>query len=181
MTHFPLQSPELATDPVVRRVFEEIERELGFGIVPNVFRAMAGHPGLLESTWSQFRAVVLQGRLPRVLKEMVGVVVSAAHDSPYARLVHLHSLGMQGVNADVLAELARGTTRGPGLSPANVAVLTFARAAALTPKALSAADFHALEEVGLSIDEALEVVAAVQVFSAINAFTDIAAVPVDAV
>src|SRR3954471_7446262 len=101
MSRFPLVSPDAITDPLARRVYAEIEGELGFGIVPNVFKAMATNPPFLEANWNLFRATVLQGLLPRVLKEMIGVVVSAAHDSPYARLVHLHSLGVQGVADEV--------------------------------------------------------------------------------
>ena len=86
------------SDPVVRAVFGEIERELGFGIVPNIFRAMAGQPAVLRATWDLFRATVLQGTLPRAVKEMIGVAVSAANHSPYALAVHMHSLGVQGVN-----------------------------------------------------------------------------------
>jgi len=55
---FPLADPATVTDPVVRAVFGEIERELGFGIVPNVFRAMAGQPAVLRATWDLFRATV---------------------------------------------------------------------------------------------------------------------------
>src|SRR5579872_1459761 len=89
--------PAGVVDPTVRGVFLEIERELGFGIVPNVFRAMAGQPAVLRATWDLFRATVLEGELPRIVKEMVGIVVSSANNSEYALKVHLHSLGVQGV------------------------------------------------------------------------------------
>jgi hypothetical protein len=63
---FPLVDPAGATDPVVRAVFDEIERELGFGIVPNLSRALAGQPAVLRATWDLFRATVLKGELPRI-------------------------------------------------------------------------------------------------------------------
>ncbi|HEY0253669.1 MAG TPA: carboxymuconolactone decarboxylase family protein, partial [Kofleriaceae bacterium] len=94
-------------DATVERVYKQIEAELGFGMVPNVFRAMEANPGFLEGMWGTFRAVVLEGRLPRVVKEMVGIVVSYVHGSSYARDVHLHSLTVQGIDKDVLGVLAR--------------------------------------------------------------------------
>lgn len=179
MSRFELYVVANATDPTVVRVFDEIQRELGFGIVPNVFRAMASNPGVLEANWMLFRAVVLKGRLPRVLKEMVGVVVSTVHESRYARLVHLHSLSMQAVSGDTLAALADGRIEGVNLPPASIAVLKFARAAAASPRAITARQFADLREVGLSDAEVFEVVSAIELFTAVNAFTDLGDIPVD--
>ncbi|HEY4057440.1 MAG TPA: carboxymuconolactone decarboxylase family protein [Kofleriaceae bacterium] len=174
-----LIAPGTSSDPVVNRVFGEIERELGFGMVPNVFRSMANHPGLLDATWSMFRAVVLTGRLPRVVKEMIGIVVSYIHDSHYARDVHLHSLTVQGIDRDVLGVLARGDTPSRGLAPAHAAVLAFARQAAAKPQGISKTAFQQMVDAGLESEDIVEVIAAIELFSAINSYTDIAAVPLD--
>lgn len=173
--------PAAATDPVTVRVYAEIERELGFGIVPNVFQAMGSCPWFLEANWGAFRATVLHGSLPRLVKEMIGVVVSTANGSDYARLVHLHSLGLQGVADDVLEALSSGETSYPSLSPSIVAVLQFAQKAARTATSLTDADFASLTDAGLSADETFEVLATIQVFNAVNVFTDAAQVPIDAI
>lgn len=175
-----LIAPGTSSDPTVIRVFAEITQELGFGIVPNVFRALANHPGLLDSTWNMFRAVVLQGNMPRVVKEMVGIVVSYVHDSPYARDVHLHSLTVQGIDKEILAVLARGDTPSKGIAPAHAAVLAFARHAATKPNAIPQSARDAMTNAGLDTEDIMEVIASIQLFSAINAFTCVAAVPLDA-
>jgi uncharacterized peroxidase-related enzyme len=179
MTQVPLLTADQLTDPVAARVYGEIERELGFGIVPNVFRAMATNPTVLEANWNLFRSVVLQGQLPRLLKEMIGVVVSAVHSSDYARLVHLHSLSVQGVSENVLRSLSEGTLDADGLSPATVATLRFAQRVATSPREAGSAGVIDLEGTGLSPAEVLEVLAAVQVFTAVNIFTDTVQVPID--
>lgn len=158
------------------RVHREIEQELGFGIVPNVFRAMDPHPQLLEANWNMFRSVVLEGQLPRVLKEMIGVVVSAVHGSEYARQVHLHSLGMQGVTKEILAGLAEGAVDVPGLPPTTIAALRFAQDAAKKP---GSADIATLKDAGLVEAEIMEIVGSIELFSAVNAFTDTMRVAVD--
>jgi uncharacterized peroxidase-related enzyme len=173
-------APDAATDPTVARVYHEIETELGFGIVPNVFRAMGSHPDFLAANWNLFRSVVLRGHLPRVVKEMVGIVVSVVHNSTYARDVHLHSLAIQGIDRQVLAMLARGEQPTDGLSAAHLAVVEFARAAAASPNDVSPARIESLRANGLDQVEIFEVIAAVQLFTAINSFTDVAAVPLDA-
>ncbi|GAC1316119.1 MAG: carboxymuconolactone decarboxylase family protein [Chloroflexota bacterium] len=179
--HVRLLDPQEVTDPVARNVFAEIEHELGFGIVPNVFRAMAENPAVLEVNWQLFRSTVLTGRLPRMLKEMVGVVVSCVHSSAYARLVHLHSLGVQGVSAKALSALAEGAVEVHELSPTTVAVLRFAQRVARSPGDIKAADFAALRDAGLDGAEVLEVLASIQLFTSINLFTDAASVPIDAI
>lgn len=179
MSRFPLLAPSAATDPVTTRVYAEIESELGFGIVPNVFRAMGSCPWFLEANWNSFRAIVLHGSLPRLVKEMIGVVVSTVHDSSYARLVHLHSLGLQGVADDVLQALSKGETDCPSLSPSTVAVLRFSQMAAQRPGAITDGDLAALAEAGLTTEEQFEVLATIQLFSAVNLFTDAADVELD--
>lgn len=166
-------------DPVVARVYKEIEAELGFGMVPNVFKAMAGMPPFLDASWAMFRGVVLEGRLPRVVKEMIGIVVSFVHNSAYARDVHLHSLTVQGIDKDVLGVLARGDTPSRGMPPAHAAVLAFARIAASSPTGIPDASREALVRAGLDGEEILEVTATISLFSAINAFTDTAKVQLD--
>lgn len=181
-SRFALVDPATVSDPVVRAVFGEIERELGFGIVPNIFRAMAGQPAVLRATWDLFRATVLQGTLPRAVKEMIGVAVSAANHSPYALAVHMHSLGVQGVNEDTLAVLASGAADAPGMAPSVTAIIRFAhKAAHQGPLAITSADVAALEDEGISTEELGEIVAAINLFQYVNSFTDLASVPLDAI
>ncbi len=178
---FPLLDPAAATDPVVRAVYAEIERELGFGIVPNLFRAMGGQPAVLRATWDLFRATVLEGRLPRIVKEMVGIVVSAANNSEYALAVHLHSLGVQGVAEGTLAALAAGAAEAPGVAPGIVALIRLAhRAARHGPLAVTDADVAAVYAEDITAEDLAEVFAAIDLFRYINGFTDLARVPVDA-
>jgi hypothetical protein len=55
MAHFPLEDYEHVTDPKVKAVYEEIRTELGFGMVPNLFKSMASNPDFLEASWKCFR------------------------------------------------------------------------------------------------------------------------------
>jgi hypothetical protein len=122
---FPvLAHPATATDPILRRVFAEIQQELGFGIVPNIFRSMAHNPPLLAANWQKFQHTILHGSLPRTVKEMIGVIVSGTNRNLYARMAYLHSLSV------------------------------------------SDAELH-------------EIVATIDLFQSMNAYTDLARVPID--
>jgi len=167
-----------ATDPQVRRTFDVVEQELGFGMVPNIFRSMAYNPPLLAANWSKFKATILVGDLPRTVKEMIGVVVSEVNKSEYARLVHLHSLSVQGVPELWLKQLTVQSGDETDLPDSLAAVLPFAQRAARDP--LSIKDYSALTKAGFTNKEIFEVVASIDLFQSVNAYTDLACVPVDA-
>jgi len=63
MARFPIVEYENATTPQLKAVYDEIIAELGFGIVPNLFKSMATNPDVLEANWDQFRATILKGRI----------------------------------------------------------------------------------------------------------------------
>ncbi|MGE3276130.1 MAG: carboxymuconolactone decarboxylase family protein [Vicinamibacterales bacterium] len=181
MSHNVPQAAAVAEDPTVGLVYREIEEQLGFGIVPNVFRAMAAHPAVLEANWFMFQRVVLGGVLPRAVKEMVGVVIGAVRGSAYVRDVHTHSLGMQGVTREVLSALAAGDLRAAAGTPATVALLELARDAAAGGADRVRGGIARLRAAGLSEVEALEGIGAIELFLAVATLTDILDVPLDQV
>ncbi len=115
-----------------QQTFDQIEQELGVGMVPRIFKLFESQPLLLAHLWGQFRGVVLQGRLPRVLKEMIGLVIAKANHCDYVRLVHLHRLSLQGVEPDVLEAVSRGNYESAQISILAQKALTFVALATST-------------------------------------------------
>lgn len=179
MNTFTRQPVHAHADPIVRVVFSEIVEELGFGLVPNVFHAMAPMPEVLDAHWCMVRATLLHGRIGRTLKEMVGLVVSIVNATGYSRSLLLQSLTRQGVDLDLLASVACGNHRARGLGAKDTAMLDFARAVALREGRITAADHARAEAMGLSREERLEIVAAVQLFTSLDRFAEAAGVPHD--
>ena len=175
---FPLIAEDAATDPLLVQIYAEIRQELGFGMVPNIFKAMAIRPTLLQTQWNAFRAIILQGHLPRTIKEMVGVLISQANGSEYAMRVHLHGLSALGMSQEVLQALVQDYASCP-LPEREKAVLRFGLLAAADPLTLSDADYAILRSHDLSEAEIFEIVATAGLFSQINSFTDSAGVPID--
>lgn len=159
------------------RVRQEIASELGFGIVPNLFGVADKNADVQRALWYAFRHIVLAGKLPRTIKEMMGVIVSKQAGSTYAAQVHLHALTLQGVEAPVLAALERGEAPA-GVPRKTKALLQFAYSAARQPH--DPGETRLLEGVGLSDEERLEAVAVVGLFRMVNTWTDLLDVPLDA-
>jgi len=171
MSLVTLFDPTTVTHPKTKAVFDEITTELGFGIVPNLFKSMAANPDILEANWKKFRSTMLQGNLPRTLKEMIGVAISQANDSQYALRVHLHGLSALGMSEEVLQTLVSDFDACP-LPIREKAVIQFGLKAAVNPKGLTSADYQALRNLGLDETEIYEILATANLFTGVNQYTD---------
>lgn len=70
-------------DPIVQRVYGEIQKTFGIPFVPNIFKALAHCPAALETKWNSYKAVMLRGKVSRLTKELVAVAVSAVNGCFY--------------------------------------------------------------------------------------------------
>ncbi len=179
MTHFTIIEYEQVTDPKVKEVYNQILAELGFGIVPNIFKSMAINPDILEANWKKFRATILQGDVPRTLKEMVGVAISQANNSMYALKVHLHGLSALGMSEEILQTLVSNFDACP-LPEREKAVIKFGLLAGTKPLELNESHYQNLQSFGLDDSEIFEIVAAADLFSSVNRYTDAIALEIDA-
>ncbi len=178
MTHFPIVEYDQATDPKVKAVYDEILSELGFGIIPNLFKSMAINPDILEANWKKFSSTILKGDVPRTLKEMVGVAISQSNNSMYALKVHLHGLSALGMSEEVLSTLVSNFDACP-LPAREKAVIKFGLLAGTNPLELNESHYQNLLDLGLDQSEIFEIVAAADLFSSVNRYTDAIALEID--
>ena len=157
-------------------VYGEIRACLGLGMVPSVFRAMAavGHDVLVQN-WTAFRQTVLEGVLPRPVKEMIALVVSREQGCGYGVRFHSQTLFQLGVALPVVRCLAeQGDCQE---FPTDLRqMLAFARECSLDPEG---ADPDRLEMAGISGDHAVEVVDTVLIATGISRFAAECGLPAD--
>ena len=68
----------------VRAVFADIRETLGIEFVPNMYRALAAKPALLEQKWAQIKSVMQgPGKLDPLTREIVAVAVSTVSGCDY--------------------------------------------------------------------------------------------------
>jgi AhpD family alkylhydroperoxidase len=169
-----------------QQTFEQIEQELGAGMVPRIFKLLESQPLLLAHLWGQFRAIVLQGHLPRVLKELLGLMVARATHCEYVQVVHLHSLTLQNVDRQALASVSQGDYEAVELSDLTKAALRFAALATTTRAAYSSSvesqdtwqklreqTAQALAATALEEEEKFELAATVALFEQICAIANL--------
>jgi uncharacterized peroxidase-related enzyme len=170
---------ENLTDAKAKQIYDDIKARLGFGIVPNLFKSMGSTPNFLETQWHHFDTTILQGSLPRTLKEMIGVAISQANDSQYALRVHLHGLSALGMSEEVLRTLVSDFEACP-LPTREKAVIRFGLLAATDPHSLTDAHYDELGAQGLDEEEIFEIIATANLFTGVNQYTDTIALEIDA-
>lgn len=102
---------EVAADPRVKAVFDDIRAVRNSDFVNNFWRALANQPAVLERTWASLKEVmVAPGALDPLTRELVYIAVSVANGCSYC--VHSHTAaarakGMsEAQHADLLAVIA---------------------------------------------------------------------------
>lgn len=104
-----------------RHLFEDLERERGF--VPNLYRALAHSPRLLEEFLRMGAAMRAPGALPPRLKELAILRVAALTGAETMRVSHLPAARASGLAENAIEGIARGFVE--GLSPDQRAVIQF--------------------------------------------------------
>jgi len=96
---------ETDATPEVKAVYAEVKKTFGVTFVPNIFKAMANHPGYLEVTWSRFKVIMGPGQLDPKTKQVIALAVSATNNCEYCVNAHSAALKQMGYDDVALTEL----------------------------------------------------------------------------
>ena len=89
----------------VRAVFDDIMATRKMDWVNNFWKALANHPPTLQRTWESVKAVMADGALDPLTKEMVYLAVSATNGCEYCINAHTASARKAGMSDEMLGEL----------------------------------------------------------------------------
>lgn len=157
-------------------LYGDIRTRLGLREVPCVFKAMAAvsHDVLVQN-WTAFRQTVLEGALPRTVKQMVALVVAREQGCDYGISLFSQVLFQLGVDSPVVQSLAEHGDCTDFPHPLRQ-LLAFARAYSLDPDGV---DPDTLELEGFSEDDSAEVVDAVLMTTGLVHFATECGLPPD--
>jgi AhpD family alkylhydroperoxidase len=97
---------DVAGDPRVKAVFDDIRTTRRSDFVNNFWRALANQPALLERTWSSIKEVMVEpGALDPLTKELIYVAVSATNNCSYCVHSHTAAARAKGLTDQQYAEL----------------------------------------------------------------------------
>lgn len=160
MSRIALVNPSQASTQAAP-VLEQIHG--AFGVVPNMFRAVANSPSALNSMWGSFAALG-GGTLGARLGEQIAVAIADRNRCDYCLAVHTVLGQKAGASAAEMAAAQAGESQ----DPRTAAALMFALAVVERRANIDDADVEALRAAGFSDGEIVEIMAHV----ALNLFTN---------
>jgi AhpD family alkylhydroperoxidase len=96
---------EVAAEPAVKAVFDDIRTTRKSDFVNNFWRALANQPRLLERTWASVKQVMIEpGTLDPLTKELVYIAVSAGNSCSYCVHSHTAAARAKGLTDEQYAE-----------------------------------------------------------------------------
>lgn len=96
---------ESSANPRVKAIFDDIKATKKIDFVPNFWRAMAAHPGNLERAWNQGKAIMQDGKVSLLVKEIVAVAVSVTNSCRYCINAHTAACLKLGLDQESLGEV----------------------------------------------------------------------------
>lgn len=171
MSRLPLVDPDTATGPA-GDLLAAVRKS--FGAVPNMFKAMANSPALLEG-YLGLSAALAAGTLPVATRERLALTVSEQNGCSYCLSAHTFVASMVGIGADDV-EAAR---HAESVDPAVAAVLQFAARVNDTRGDVNGADLAAARAAGLTGEQIAEVIGHVALTVLTNYFNKAVNVDID--
>jgi uncharacterized peroxidase-related enzyme len=160
MARVNLVDPASAT-ATVKPTLDQIKG--AFGVVPNMFKAVANSPAALQSMWASFGALG-GGTIGAKLGEQIAVAVADRNDCNYCLAAHTVLGQKAGASAAEMAEAQAGRST----DPRTAAALAFALKVVENRGAVTDADVQALRAAGFDDGAIVEILAHV----ALNLFTN---------
>jgi uncharacterized peroxidase-related enzyme len=164
-------APEAASDRA-RSLLDAVKSKLG--IVPNMTRAMANSPAVLDG-YLQFSGALSKGSLPARLREQLSLAVAQANGCEYCLAAHSTIGKMVGLTTEQIRDSRLGTA----VDPRADALIRFALEVVQTRGRVSDATLAEVREAGFDDGVLAEVVAHVALDVFTNYFNNVAQTDVD--
>jgi len=177
MSHIKILEPELAPDSV-RAVYSDFYRRMSFPAAPNFIKVQGHSPSAVQGSWDLVRNVLVMGKIPRYVKEMLFVAISKKRGCSYCEAAHVACCRMLGVDQKLLHRLVSDIG---GMADYRLRdMLLFGLKCASEPRAINEGDFGVLRRHGLDDSEIVELIAMSALAVYANIMADATAVPPDA-
>ena len=171
MSRFHQIAPESATGKG-KELLDAVKGKLG--LVPNMTRAMANAPAVLNG-YLQLSGALGQGTLPAKTREQIALVVGQANGCDYCLAAHSTIGKMVGLTADQIRDSRHGTA----IDPKADALIRFARKVVDSKGRVSDGDLQDVRDAGFDDGAIAEVVANVALNIFTNYFNHVAETDID--
>ena len=91
--------------PAVREIYDDIMATRNIDWINNFWKVLAVQPELLKRTWNGVKAVMADGEIDAVTKEMIYIAVSVTNGCQYCINSHTAGARKKGMTDGMLSEL----------------------------------------------------------------------------
>ena len=168
MPRIPLVKKEEASGEV-KEIFDEIEK--GFGMVPNIMLAYANHPPLLRANWQKMKAVMMEGTLPKKVKEGIALGVSVDNACTYCTGHHTNNLSGLGFTNEQIDALKQQLDN-DGFENNEQTLIRFCRSVSRDANKIPDKMVQEVRDAGYSDSQIAEAIGVVELFAGFNRFLD---------
>lgn len=158
-----------SVDNQVQELFAEINA--AFGRIPNLFKVYAHHLPLLEANWHKVKQVMMEGVLPRKVKESIAVLVSKDNSCNYCIAAHEGALQSIGFTPEEIKIIETDLDQAD-FTQKEKALIRFARKANSAPLQVTDEEVSAVRTAGATDAELVEALGVMELFTAFNKFLD---------
>jgi uncharacterized peroxidase-related enzyme len=168
MAHLP--------DPTDQQIKAEAKAVLdnfrtAYGRPSHIFRNMSWNARFVRTASEAWHSLVVEpGTLPRWVKEAIVVITCTTQQTPYCVEGHSHALRREKLDENQVISIQ--THAFEGFSDPELSIFRFAHKAAAAPKSLTPADYQRLQDLNLSNETILEILAVVWANTAMNMIVD---------
>ena len=171
MSRLNLIAPEDANGKA-KELLDAVKGKLG--LVPNMTRAMANSPAVLDG-YLQLSGALGKGKLPAKIREQLALAVAQANGCDYCLAAHSTIGKMVGLTADQIRDSRLGTA----VDPKTDVLIRFARKVNESRGRVSDRDIAEVREAGFDDGAIAEVVAHVALNVFTNYFNNVAETDID--
>jgi uncharacterized peroxidase-related enzyme len=159
--------------PAIRALFESFRRTRGN--IPNLFRAVASRPPIVETLFAHLQAVMGPGTVDSLLKELLAVRVSQVNGCGYCLASHSTLVKRLGGTDEQIEQACRSEYK--AFDPAWAAALDYAAAVAAPGGHVSDAAYTRLAA-HWEAAQIVEITAVCAAFSLFNRFANALQIPI---
>lgn len=149
-----------------------------FGCIPNLFQAYAKHPPLLAANWNKVKLLLLNGKMARLPKEVIALLVSHDNGCSYCIAAHSAALKSMGIGEPQIEDIIQGNLAAY-LHERDIELVNFARKANQRHHDIGKDDIDRLIELGYAEAEIVEALGVMELFAGFNRFARAMKIEVD--
>jgi len=182
MAHFPLIK-DVKANADLKQAYQEMQEyeimQNNFAL--NLFTSQGLRPDLLIATWTLMKSIMLEGRLPAALKQMIMQAISTQNKCRYGMFIHSKMLEKLSQLNKIKQQMPVEYTQADmtTLPQEQQNILHFALKVASNPSSAGEADINQLKNQGLATEEIIEIIMTANLTNFLNTWADVSGINLD--